>query len=717
MGFDPFLSRTVRPLAAPRRNFFVAKMTTTMSRRKRGFSQRSLRPSLYTSPRQRQEPFYVLFFKVGSTILVLSAVFYLVVNVTLLSHQNDGIIPYREHLLVKHNDVSKEKKDDNKVMILPTFTLSAKSEFDAFGIAQTHFSNVSAIDAPKEVVQFLQAAKQLRNDFSERYGGEISARALLERSLLVLQNHNDDSQSAMALRIDHARRESGVLHMAFGGSATVAGYGNFFHQSFPFIMETMLKDPLELLGLTLQVRNGAVEHTSLLPYTWCRSNFLGNHVDVASMDFGNVPLQQLETVIRNMLGSQDEEEGAPPILVFRDSLQATERLSLLQRYVSSADLLQISFNISHVSRNSYVDAGALLEPIIVDVHAAFAPFQNVKEEILPSGFQQWKEFGAPPGAPGKVRQNLSLRQHELLGWILAMHVLGAAELVVKSVLDSSFFAASQQSSLQMVLPRPQSNKRMKTTKWTSLLYGTPKDASYKEWTSPSTECRTAFDPVVSGSLASAIKGGTASEDVDLLHPKGAMYFLQGWVLDLEASERREKQLMKQWDNLGFQDYMKAYYGVPASGQLSLFLPARKYNGQQSAREVFKNLVVCESNAKSNGNGCNLERDVTFTVGGVEASSVQWIADEAVAYHSKRLCVLVDIPENAALVSEQEAKQAVEERMQMKPKEREEDRRSLQESTPTMGLVLEIEVTNSRVTWHSGACSVAHVIWEYPSTVR
>jgi hypothetical protein len=196
-----------------------------------------------------------------------------------------------------------------------------------------------------------------------------------------------------------------------------------------------------------------------------------------------------------------------------------------------------------------------------------------------------------------------------------------------------------------------------------------------------------------------------------------MYFLQGWVLDLEAAERREKQLMKQWDNLGFQDYTKAYYGVPASGQLSLFLPARKYNGQQRAYEVFMNLVVCESNAKRDGNGCNLERDVTFTVGGIEASSVQWIADEAVAYHGKRLCVLVDIPENATLVSEQKAKQAVEERIRMKPKEHEqrEDRRSLE--TPTMGLALEIEVTNSRVTWHSGACSIAHVIWEYPSTVR
>jgi len=299
-----------------------------MLRRKRGFSRRSLRPSLYSAPREREEPFYVTLFKVGSTLLALGAVFYLVIIGRVTSNNNDYGIPYREHLLVKHADTDVEFKEDNKVMILPTFTLSAKSQNDAFGIADQHLTNVKQ-DAPKEVLQFLDTAKKLRGEFSERYGGIVSARALLGRSLAVLRNQNvESSNNAMTFRIHSAQRESGVLNMAFGGSSAVAGYGNFFHQSFPFIVENLLKDPLELLGLTLKVRNGAIEHTSAFPYMWCRSNLLGNNVHMTSIDFGSMPLDQLETVMRNVVGSEQE---VAPILVFRDALTTSERLSLIQR--------------------------------------------------------------------------------------------------------------------------------------------------------------------------------------------------------------------------------------------------------------------------------------------------------------------------------------------------------------------------------------------------
>lgn len=300
-------------------------MASKLLRRKRSFSQRSLRPSLYSRRREREEPFHILFLKVGSTILALSTLFYIVVIRSFSRPSNDGI-PYREHLLVKHNELD-FKQEDNKVMILPTFTLSAKSEHDAFGIADKYLSNVND-DAPKEILQFLNAADQLRQEFSNRYGGELSARALLERSLVVLNNSNADGSNALAFRIQQARQEDGVLNMAFGGGSAVAGNGNFFHQSFPFVMESILKDPLELLGLLFRVTNGAVEHASSFPYTWCKRNFLGDHVDVASLDFGSMSIQQLETVIRNMVGT---EQNPTPILVFRDSAQSNELILLLQR--------------------------------------------------------------------------------------------------------------------------------------------------------------------------------------------------------------------------------------------------------------------------------------------------------------------------------------------------------------------------------------------------
>lgn len=266
-------------------------------------------------------------FKVGSTIFALCVVIY-VVSSNLSMPKRDGV-PYREHLVVKHTDKREEAKQDKKLTVLPTFTSSEKSKHDAFGIAEKHLSDPVKSDTPMYIKQFLDAAKKLRTQFADRYGGEGSVRALLERSVAVLKKDDNDSSrsNAMAFRIHMARQNSGVLNMAFGGSSAVAGYGNFHDQSFPFVAAILL-DAMELLGLTLEVRNGAVEHTAVFPYTWCRSNFLGDNLDVSSMDFGTISPQQLEAVIRNMVGSQQEKV---PILVFRDSLKANERISLIQR--------------------------------------------------------------------------------------------------------------------------------------------------------------------------------------------------------------------------------------------------------------------------------------------------------------------------------------------------------------------------------------------------
>ena len=331
---------------------------------------------------------------------------------------------------------------------------------------------------------------------------------------------------------------------------------------------------------------------------------------------------------------------------------------------------------------------------------------------MPSGFQQWAEFGAPAGAPGKVRQNLTLKQHELFGWLLSMHILSSMELVAQGMLEGSGLSQEIVSHTAHSLPAPLSGT---TEEWSPLLYGSVVNQSRNEWTVSPTTCRTAFDPIISGGLAESVLLGTAGDDVDLLHPKGAMFYTKGWVLDLEPAERREKQLMKQWDNLGFVDYRKAYYGVPTSGALSLFLPVEGNTSrnqeltEQKATDIFKFLVVCQSNASGGEHGCNLGRDVTFTVGGARASKVKWIYSDAVAYAGKRLCVLVDIPENAKLTTDEQAVRAVVGATAQNLSVSTENRRL--GSSVLKGLALEIEVTNKLVTWHKGACSVAHIIWE------
>ena len=298
-------------------------------RRKRRLPHKSPRSPLYSPlgrDRVREEPFYITFLKTGSILLVLCMAGYLVLVLRASSYQEDDI-PYREHLVVKHVKENEQVKDDGKVTTLPQFSLGSSSQNDAFGIADKYLSNVGE-SAPNEVIQFLDAAKALRTEFSKRYGGEISARALLERSLVVLKK-NATAVDAMALRIQKARNTGGIFQVAIGGSSVAAGCGNFYHQSFPFVMERLMADLFGLLGLTLQVRNAAMEDVPVFPYTWCHSNFLGEDVDVASMDFGAIPVKHMDAMIRNMIGTTKY----PPILIFRDVMQVRERQSLLQRYV------------------------------------------------------------------------------------------------------------------------------------------------------------------------------------------------------------------------------------------------------------------------------------------------------------------------------------------------------------------------------------------------
>ena len=66
---------------------------------------------------------------------------------------------------------------------LPKWTLNDASPLDAFGIAETLES-----DGP-----FWKVAATIRQDFCKRFGGEIAARAILQRGLSTFANHDDDT--------------------------------------------------------------------------------------------------------------------------------------------------------------------------------------------------------------------------------------------------------------------------------------------------------------------------------------------------------------------------------------------------------------------------------------------------------------------------------------------------------------------------------------------
>ena len=128
------------------------------------------------------------------------------------------------------------------------------------------------------LLKFIRKTKSLRAEFSARYGGDAKARAMLARGLSTFheeanaasektnQRANDSLYISVlpvdvihtANRILKARFENRTLKIAFGGYSVTVGRGNYFHQSYPFVMERILKEPMKMIGVDLSVRNAAI---------------------------------------------------------------------------------------------------------------------------------------------------------------------------------------------------------------------------------------------------------------------------------------------------------------------------------------------------------------------------------------------------------------------------------------------------------------------------
>jgi hypothetical protein len=199
---------------------------------------------------------------------------------------------------------------------LPEWTFGDAARLDAYGIAETH-GNEKDDD-------FWKVSATVRKDFSERYGGETVARAILERGMSTFGDVHHT-----ACRIRDAKEQGRPFKFAFGGYSVTVGRGNLFSQSFPLVMERILKEPFDALGVKLQVRNAAIGGIPSFPYGWCMANFWGLDADVVSWDYsmneaGGVP-QGLEAYIRHTVLL----DRAPKLIV-KDTHMAQARRDLLK---------------------------------------------------------------------------------------------------------------------------------------------------------------------------------------------------------------------------------------------------------------------------------------------------------------------------------------------------------------------------------------------------
>ena len=130
-----------------------------------------------------------------------------------------------------------------------------------------------------------------------------------EQSLAVLTERLADRISRCA-RATHGsteyRKKHCSLRVVFAGGAQVSGRDIFKNQTYPYHVESRLRDLAEAAGLELEVLNSAMDSDLSRegPQTahMCMENFVGSDVDVVGWDFESMmqghPAAQIEAYVR-----------------------------------------------------------------------------------------------------------------------------------------------------------------------------------------------------------------------------------------------------------------------------------------------------------------------------------------------------------------------------------------------------------------------------------
>jgi hypothetical protein len=128
-------------------------------------------------------------------------------------------------------------------------------------------------------------SEAIKQEFYRRYGGKENALLLLQKTILTFtpnipqsspSTESIDGDTATtttttttttidyglnhtAKRIIYALTTNQPLVLSFGGYSITVGRGNYFNQSYPLVLESILKDAVKSLGIPhFEVRNAAI---------------------------------------------------------------------------------------------------------------------------------------------------------------------------------------------------------------------------------------------------------------------------------------------------------------------------------------------------------------------------------------------------------------------------------------------------------------------------
>jgi hypothetical protein len=251
-----------------------------------------------------------------------------------------------------------------------------------------------------------------------------------------------------------------------------------------------------------------------------------------------------------------------------------------------------------------------------------------------------------------------------------------------------------------------------TRPWTSILFGEQESNSSSRWRMNPVQCRTSFEPILSGDLSSIAVSGSVGEDLNIMLPKSKMFYNRGWVLDLSDGEKQAKRKLDVFGGLGYVDRKKAYYGIFPSGRIRFLLPYESKQERKQkpivgdkATDWFKSIVVCEVNEKRDAGACETEKDLSLIVGGANVTNAVMMDAPGTLYLGKKLCLYIPVPNDAILTSRNELKKNETTKLKLPPDQIHAKR------DEKVGLALELSINNRHILLRDQACSVSHVVWE------
>ncbi len=553
-----------------------------------------------------------------------------------------------------------------------------------------------------------ETVQALRNEFYRRYGGREDSEDMFRRGVQAY-----GSVKATARRILTAAAQQTPFVLSFAGYSVTVGRGNYYHQSYPFILGNLLEPILQkLFQIKVTVRNSAIGGIPSFPYGFCFEHFLGSDPHVISWDFSMNEGRGAAVLESYLRQGQHQLKQQKPMLILLDT--DPKRCSLVQAYAEQgliSDAMCVGMAKHAVQDATLLDA-------------------TKDDSQKPPGFRNWQEFGAPSKCPGRGNWHPKKMEHEWLGWMMAMYFAQAVEEAQRIMATDVNWRTNYRSTKSMTsavattsFPKPMSKLPNNSDAVNHLLFGHPSDTDSNQYIMKELSCRTNFlpatdhDKVLPSIVVSGLSPGITADNI--MEQRSDEAYQAGWVMDLSSVERETKIKVEQCGGLGYVDLKTALYGIPESGTLRFWLPISEASSvlhddhghtadDTDAQHWFSELILCEANEKRSEHACHLDKDIEYTVGGVKATAPVMVQGAA-EYLKRQTCVHVGIPPGAQITRLAQVQKADGSSLASDDKDRLVANPSAQKENP-VGLVVDLNV-RANVNRKDGACCISHVVWE------